>query len=333
MAATVPFSPHQQTWFRWLPASIIAHIVLFASIFRGLPDAKSWQDEVLQRPPLHVTVQSETALFWESEAIAEVADGVPESLDPFAEPSPALPEPVTMHLEKPHPEANHVEITGTSPVPHSLPKQSHTEADAHETETDTKEHNSEAQERNSEAQERNSEAQERNSDTQEANPDAQEATSEKAKSPHEEIPPAPIGTNTVDKPSGLANSRSSDGEAMGPSNHAKSGVTGGTGTKPATTPPDVWANYVKQLYTHFQKTQYYPAIARQRRIMGAVTIVAEIERDGTIISAKVQKSSGFAILDDAAVQSALRASPVPAFPTQAVESRRTVTIPYQFRVR
>lgn len=99
------------------------------------------------------------------------------------------------------------------------------------------------------------------------------------------------------------------------------------------TPENIWIAYTQSLNAHFKKFQVYPAMARQRRMTGKVLVRIELDRSGQILSVEIQESSGNPILDDAAMQSARRASPAPAFPSEAVESRRTVTIPYRFSLK
>ena len=94
-----------------------------------------------------------------------------------------------------------------------------------------------------------------------------------------------------------------------------------------------WKKYTKVLSNHFKARKYYPELARKMRLSGTVWITMEISRDGTIISAKVTESSGHAILDQAALQSAKSASPVPAFPSETQDAVKTVRIPYHYQLK
>jgi len=76
-------------------------------------------------------------------------------------------------------------------------------------------------------------------------------------------------------------------------------------------------------------TPVYPELARQAGIEGQAVVQALVDTDGSIIDAKILKSSGNTSLDNEAVQAAMRATFTPAKQRdQAV--RVWVSIPYRF---
>ncbi len=79
-------------------------------------------------------------------------------------------------------------------------------------------------------------------------------------------------------------------------------------------------------------TPVYPDLARNAGIEGQAVVQALVETDGSVIDAKILKSSGNTSLDNSAVQAAMRATFTPAKQRdQAV--RVWVSIPYRFTLQ
>ena len=79
-------------------------------------------------------------------------------------------------------------------------------------------------------------------------------------------------------------------------------------------------------------TPVYPELARNAGIEGQAVVQALVDTDGSIIDAKILKSSGNTSLDNEAVQAAMRATFTPAKQRdQAV--RVWVSIPYRFTLQ
>ena len=102
------------------------------------------------------------------------------------------------------------------------------------------------------------------------------------------------------------------------------GVPGGDGLRPATkarlvSVPDV--------------NSYYPEELRRKNIGGTVTVHIVVGADGSVASASVSASSGYAAMDEAAVQIAYGCVYEPAQNSygQAVASERDLNIPFQIR--
>lgn len=63
---------------------------------------------------------------------------------------------------------------------------------------------------------------------------------------------------------------------------------------------------------HLERYKYYPASARQRGIEGEVELDFALNRQGLAQSLSIISGSGYAVLDDAALQTVQRAQPFPA---------------------
>lgn len=124
-------------------------------------------------------------------------------------------------------------------------------------------------------------------------------------------------------------------------------------SKPATTPPSagiqtpppsdspapssqdesaIWREYTRQLSAHFKNRRHYPEMAKKLRLTGTVWVILELRRDGTLIQARIQTSSGYPILDQAALTSAQKAVPAPPFPPQTQAQQKSILIPYHYKM-
>jgi protein TonB len=89
------------------------------------------------------------------------------------------------------------------------------------------------------------------------------------------------------------------------------------------------ADFQQQLFSHIQRFQTYPLQARQDRLQGRVIIIFVMSRTGMVLDARVQTSSGYPILDQAAVDTITRAQPMPPIPAELADPLE-VEIPIEF---
>lgn len=90
-------------------------------------------------------------------------------------------------------------------------------------------------------------------------------------------------------------------------------------------------------------TAYYGSVSRaferhkakpRTRLAGVVVVRFSMEPSGRVTSREIETSSGSAMLDDAALASVDRASPLPPVPPEIVASRPlTFSVPFRFIVR
>jgi protein TonB len=92
------------------------------------------------------------------------------------------------------------------------------------------------------------------------------------------------------------------------------------------------AEYVKRNYNYLQRRirdkLVYPAPARRAGIQGITEVTFTIHEDGKVSDVTIRKSSGHAVLDDAAIQTIIAAAPFPKPPAPA-----RIAIPISFRLR
>lgn len=84
-----------------------------------------------------------------------------------------------------------------------------------------------------------------------------------------------------------------------------------------------------RLLNHIRPHQFYPDPALPDRLKGVVHVGFAMQRDGTILEIWVETSSGYALLDQAALDTVRRAQPLPMVPT-VLPSMMDVMLPIGF---
>ncbi|MDD3374201.1 MAG: TonB family protein [Candidatus Omnitrophica bacterium] len=92
------------------------------------------------------------------------------------------------------------------------------------------------------------------------------------------------------------------------------------------------ANYVKAIQRKIAGNLMYPEDARQSNFQGAVDLELVLLRNGALLSALISQSSGYPVLDQAALNTAQRFSPYGNFPSDVNAREITVTIPIVYRL-
>jgi periplasmic protein TonB len=90
----------------------------------------------------------------------------------------------------------------------------------------------------------------------------------------------------------------------------------------------MWRN---ELVAHIDQKKRWPTAARAHHIQGEVTLEFTVDRAGRVVAFRVLHSSGFAVLDDEAMSTLQRATPLPMPPAQTSEETLHLTIPIRFQ--
>ena len=91
--------------------------------------------------------------------------------------------------------------------------------------------------------------------------------------------------------------------------------------------------YWKSVNAHFQSTSFdYPKRALLAGIEGKVYILIEVDQRGNIIAARINRSSGHQILDEAALKRVLATKRLPPLPSQLGTRNRKFRIPFEYRL-
>ena len=102
-----------------------------------------------------------------------------------------------------------------------------------------------------------------------------------------------------------------------------------TGT-PEVTPPRQVSRYGAILLAWLERYRDYPRAARLRRQEGEVVLRLTIDRAGHLLAAEIARPSGFAALDQAALDTARRAAPLPPLPVEEPGDRAVLLVPVLF---
>ena len=77
---------------------------------------------------------------------------------------------------------------------------------------------------------------------------------------------------------------------------------------------NIAATWQAIILAHLEKYRRYPAAARARGEQGAAQVSFRMNRQGRVLSSRISRSSGSAVLDRAAIDTVKRAQPLPAIP-------------------
>lgn len=95
--------------------------------------------------------------------------------------------------------------------------------------------------------------------------------------------------------------------------------------------PDELIPYDAMVVAQIRRHQYYPRTARARSMEGVVLLFLSIADDGSVQSVEVRKSSGFTVLDQAALTIVKDSAPFPAPQLYALGSRHYL-LPITFKI-
>lgn len=92
-------------------------------------------------------------------------------------------------------------------------------------------------------------------------------------------------------------------------------------------------NWQRDLIMHLNRHKRYPSRARAERQHGIVQIAFTMDRDGRVLDARIAKSSGYELLDSAAIAMLNQASPLPLPPDSMPGSTVDLVVPVNYRWR
>src|SRR5215472_326251 len=91
-------------------------------------------------------------------------------------------------------------------------------------------------------------------------------------------------------------------------------------------------DYLDRVRRHLQRFKRYPEAALKQKQEGVVTISIRLARDGTVLDVAVVQSSGFPLLDAAALQMVRDAAPLPPFPATYPPASGKITLPVRYEL-
>jgi len=92
-------------------------------------------------------------------------------------------------------------------------------------------------------------------------------------------------------------------------------------------------SYSTTITKAISKQKRYPRIAQMRGWQGEIIAILEIDGQGNLITSKIDKTSGFKILDKEVIAMIKRASPLPAPPLELQSKVLTINVPISFKLQ
>ncbi|MDO8072099.1 energy transducer TonB [Janthinobacterium sp. SUN176] len=86
-----------------------------------------------------------------------------------------------------------------------------------------------------------------------------------------------------------------------------------------------------KVLARMERFRRYPTASRAKQEQGVVYLRCRIDRDGQVLAAAIERSSGSAALDQAALDTLQRAAPLPRIPKERPEPLE-LSIPVEFSI-
>lgn len=138
--------------------------------------------------------------------------------------------------------------------------------------------------------------------------------------------PAPAESAPAPSVAGSAGkSGSQDSSNAGTANSAPAASGGGM--------PGSSADYLALVQAWLERHKEYPRRAQLRRIEGTAVLRFVMDRDGKVLSFRLERGSGHAVLDEAVREMVERASPFPPLPPEILQANLELVVPVSFYLR
>jgi protein TonB len=165
--------------------------------------------------------------------------------------------------------------------------------------------------------------------TQEPGPQPRQAAPPPASDAPQEAPPSAAGDKAAAAAPAAAGIGTGPAGPGGVGQGSEGQGHGIAGNGPQDGPGDDYLDRLRRWLARYKK---YPEEALKRKVEGEVVVAFTLARDGTVLSAPVEKSSGNPLLDQAAVQMLHDASPVPPVPERYKGRELRLTIPVDYSI-
>jgi len=102
---------------------------------------------------------------------------------------------------------------------------------------------------------------------------------------------------------------------------------------PVPVPANVMPTFQQRLLAHLERHKRYPRDAQWRRQQGVVYLRFVMDRSGNVLSARLERGSGYPLLDGEVQALIHRAEPLPAMPPELHAESLELIVPVQFYLR
>lgn len=172
-----------------------------------------------------------------------------------------------------------------------------------------------------------------------ANDKASDKTNEKAE-PKGDRQGIDKGNDKADKGNGNANAKQGEKDGKSSAQTPSHGNNSHSNTGTSNSPNPAKSNALEQSWSakvraKIERSLDYPDEALSKKWSGKPTLKITIDKAGNVLSVSIEKSSGKAILDDEAIATARRASPLPAPPDEIMDGQasKSFRIPVRFDLK
>lgn len=134
-----------------------------------------------------------------------------------------------------------------------------------------------------------------------------------------EAAPAPSVAGSAGK------SGAQDSQNAGTTNSTSASAGGGM--------PGSSADYLALVQAWLERHKEYPRRAQLRRIEGTAVLRFVMDREGKLVSYRLERGSGHSVLDEAVREMIERASPFPPLPPEIQQANLELVVPVSFYLR
>jgi protein TonB len=97
--------------------------------------------------------------------------------------------------------------------------------------------------------------------------------------------------------------------------------------------PDAVPNWKSQLVARLERYKRYPSEAQSRGEQGVAQLAFSVDRSGGVHHARIVRSSGSSLLDEATLALVERAAPLPAPPPEISGAQIAISVPIRYNMR
>jgi protein TonB len=97
--------------------------------------------------------------------------------------------------------------------------------------------------------------------------------------------------------------------------------------------PDAVPNWKSQLVARLERAKRYPSEAQSRGEQGVAQLAFSVDRSGGVHHARIVRSSGSSLLDEATLALVERAAPLPAPPPEISGAQIAISVPIRYNMR
>ncbi len=122
------------------------------------------------------------------------------------------------------------------------------------------------------------------------------------------------------------------GDQVGDGAGTGEGPGDGVGEQPTVDARALLRKYIRQVGKALKRDFSYPRAAVRQGLQGTVVLELVIDGDGHVREARIARSSGHGVLDEAALEAVRRVTRVPRPPSELEWDRRAVQVPFHYKL-